>query len=74
MQPVHELQNVEEVLKLVAKHPKGLVLAQIKDAYKGVADDVKVQPQSAFCLHAQLLSEHRQQTKYGITDNNGVWE
>ena len=42
MQPSHELQNVDEVLTLVLKHPHGVMAGQIKDAYKGVSEDVKV--------------------------------
>ncbi len=42
MQPSHELQNVDEVLNLVSKHPRGVMAEQIKDAYKGVGEDVKV--------------------------------
>ena len=42
MQPSHELQNVDEVLTLVSKHPHGVMAGQIKDAYKGVSEDVKV--------------------------------
>ncbi len=42
MQPSHELQNVDEVLTLVSKHPHGVMAGQIKDAYKGVGEDVKV--------------------------------
>ncbi|KAA6417679.1 MAG: hypothetical protein FRX49_12367 [Trebouxia sp. A1-2] len=39
--PAHELQNVDEVLTLVSKHPHGVMAGQIKDAYKGVGEDVK---------------------------------
>lgn len=42
MQPSHKLQNVDEVLTLVSKHPHGVMAGQIKDAYKGVSEDVKV--------------------------------
>ena len=42
MQPSHELQNVDEVLTLVSKHPHGVMAGQIKDAYRGVIEDVKV--------------------------------
>lgn len=42
LQPEHELQNKDEVLALLLKHAQGLPLGQIKDAYKGVEDDVKV--------------------------------
>lgn len=42
VQPSHELQNVEEVLTLVSKHPHGVMAGQIKDAYKGVTEDIKV--------------------------------
>lgn len=29
---------------LLSKHPHGLMAGQIKDAYKGVGDDIKVLP------------------------------
>ena len=41
-QPVYELQNGEDVLALLTRYPRGLVQGQIKDAYRGVGDDVKV--------------------------------
>ena len=33
---------MDEVLTLVSKHPHGVMAGQIKDAYKGVSEDVKV--------------------------------
>lgn len=42
VQPEHELRNMHEVLALISRHPKGLLLKRVKDAYKGVGDDVKV--------------------------------
>ena len=42
VQPEHELRNMHEVLALISRHPKGLLMKKVKDAYKGVGDDVKV--------------------------------
>lgn len=50
MQPEHELQNKEEVLALLLRHTQGMPLGQIKDAYKGVEDDVKVHSHAAAVL------------------------
>ena len=46
MQPEHELQDKGEVLALLLRHPQGLPLGQIRDAYKGVEEDVKVRSQA----------------------------
>lgn len=42
MQPEHELQDKGEVLALLLRHPQGLSLGQVRDAYKGVEEDIKV--------------------------------
>lgn len=42
LQPEHELQNKAEILALLLRHPQGLFLAQLKDAYKGAEEDIKV--------------------------------
>lgn len=51
--PSHELQNVDEVLTLVSKHPHGVMAGQIKDAYKGVSEDVKrlKEEGKVWCIH-----------------------
>ena len=42
LQPEHELQNADELLTLLLRHPQGMFAGQVKDAYKGILDDVKV--------------------------------
>ncbi|KAL3150968.1 hypothetical protein ABBQ32_000711 [Trebouxia sp. C0010 RCD-2024] len=39
--PEHELRNADELLTLLLRHPQGMLAGQIKDAYKGILDDVK---------------------------------
>ena len=56
VQPSHELQNVDEVLMLLSKHPHGLMAGQIKDAYKGVGDDIKVLPCTASCCPLKVMA------------------
>ena len=41
LQPEHELQNADELVTLLLRHPQGMFTGQIKDAYKGILDDVK---------------------------------
>ena len=41
LQPEHELQDADELWTLLLRHPQGMFAGQIKDAYKGVLDDVK---------------------------------
>lgn len=51
--PEHELRNMHEVLALISRHPKGLLLKRVKDAYKGVGDDVKKlkEDKKVWCIH-----------------------
>ena len=42
LQPEHELQNADELVTLLLRHPQGMFIGQVKDAYKGILDDVKV--------------------------------
>lgn len=44
LQPEHELQNADELVTLLLRHPQGMLTGQIKDAYKGILDDVKAGP------------------------------
>jgi TFA2 Winged helix domain 2 len=35
------VKGVEELLELLQRRPEGTFLAEVKDAYKGVVDDVR---------------------------------
>lgn len=44
LQPEHELHNADELVTLLLRHPQGMLTGQVKDAYKGILDDVKAGP------------------------------
>ena len=41
-EPQHRLKNESELLALLDKHPEGMLLGELKDAYREVLADVKV--------------------------------
>ena len=53
LQPEHELHNADELLTLLLRHPQGMLAGQIKDAYKGILDDVKAGLFGCCCLCVQ---------------------
>lgn len=44
IQATHKAANKAELAKLMLKYPEGLKVLEVKDSYKGVADDLTVRP------------------------------
>lgn len=44
LQARHAARNKNDLMKLLLKYPEGIYTVELKDAYKGVADDLKVGP------------------------------
>lgn len=59
LQPEHELQNADELMTLLLRHPQGMFVGQFKDAYKGILDDVKARLPSLlpiYLLHCKQFA------------------
>lgn len=53
MQPVHEVQDRQELLRALQAAPNGTHVGDLKDAYPLVLDDVKVHTFTPWQLHAK---------------------